>query len=130
MEIYLLCQFFCKQIYVVMPENQCPQGQNTGKVVYATVAFRYSDEVSIMLVGEAEIEIKTFGGDRNLPDLSTNLYSVRVDILSAYDPEGRDQYAQVMADQTLRVAVESAALDHYLLPPQIAVGLPKRVVEW
>ena len=113
-----------------MPENQCPQGQNTGKVVYATVAFRYSDEVSIMLVGEAEIEIKTFGGDRNLPDLSTNLYSVRVDILSAYDPEGCDQYAQVMADQTLRAAVESAALDHYLLPPQIAVGLPKRVVEW
>jgi hypothetical protein len=121
---------FYKQIYAIMKHNQRPSGQKPGKVVYATVAFRYSDEVSVMLVGEAEIVIETFGSDCNQDDLSTNLYAVRVDILSAYDPEGGDQYHYVMADQTLRLAVESAALDHYLLPPQIVVGLPKWVVEW
>ncbi len=113
-----------------MPDKRTEHRQKSGKVAYEVVAYRYSDEQSIMLVGEAEIMVETFGNEHDPADLGTNLYEIRVDLLTAFDPEGRDRFAEVMADPKLRQAVESAAMDHYLLPPQVPVGLPKTVVEW
>jgi len=113
-----------------MRDKQAEHRQKSGKVTYELVAFRYSDEQSIMLVGEAEIMVETFGPRADPDDLSANLYEIRVDLLSAFDPDGRDCFAAVMADPALRQAVEAAALEHYLLPPQVPVGLPKQVVEW
>ena len=113
-----------------MPDKRTEHRQKSGKVAYEVVAYRYSDEQNIMLVGEAEIMIETFGNEHSPADLGTNLYEIRVDLLSAFDPDGRDRFAEVMADSKLRQAVESAVVEHYLLPPQVPVGLPKTVVEW
>lgn len=113
-----------------MNDKQTEHRQKNGKVAYEVVAYRYSDEVSVMLVGEAEIMVETFGSEHDPVDLGTNLYEIRVDLLSAFDPDGRDCFAAVMADPKLRQAVEAAALEHYLLPPQVPVGLPKMMVEW
>ena len=109
-----------------MPDNGNEACGNLLRVVCETVAFRYSDEQRIMLVGEAEVVIVLTG--RN-PEPGVNLHSVRVDILSAFDPEGRDMYKQVLADAALKSAVEKTALEHYLHPPKVPVGLPGRV-EW
>lgn len=113
-----------------MRDKKAEHRQKSGKVTYEVVAYRYSDEVSIMLVGEAEIMIETFSLEGEVTDLATNLYEIRVDLLSAFAPDGRDCFTEIMADPKLRQAVEAAALEHYLLPPQVPVGLPKRVVEW
>lgn len=86
-----------------MPENPCTHRQNTPKVLYETVAFRYSDEGNATLVGEAEIMIETFG---DAADSNVNLYAVRVDILSAFATTGCDEYERVMADPALRHAIE------------------------
>ena len=37
-----------------MPDIPCEYNQNPRKVIHEIVAFRYSDEQSIMLIGEAE----------------------------------------------------------------------------
>lgn len=113
-----------------MLDKRTEHRQKSGKVAYEIVAYRYSDEQSIMLVGEAEIMVETFGNEHGPTAPAANLYEIRVDLLSAFAPDGRDCFAEVMADPKLRKAVESAAMDHYLLPPQVPVGLPKTVVEW
>lgn len=113
-----------------MLDKRTEHRQKNGKVAYEVVAYRYSDEVSVMLVGEAEIMVETFDSGQEPTDSAANLYEIRVDLLSAFDPEGRDCFAEVMADPKLRQAVEAAALEHYLLPPQVPVGLPKTMVEW
>lgn len=113
-----------------MPHNRIEPPANPGKVIFELVAWRYSDEQQVMLSGEAEIVIETFGSERNPAEAGTNLYAIRIDILSAFDPGGLDCYWQVMANTTLRQAVEAAALEHYLFPPQVHVGLPRQVVEW
>ncbi len=108
-----------------MPDNGNVPAGNLLRVICETVAFRYSDEQCIMLVGEAEVVIVLTGGQS---ETGVNLYSVRVDILSAYNPEGQDVYGQVTADAALKSAVEKVALEHYLHPPRVPVGLPGRVV--
>ncbi len=110
-----------------MPENPCTHRQNTPKVLYETVAFRYSDEGNATLVGEAEIMIETFG---DTADSNVNLYAVRVDILSAFATTGCDEYERVMADPALRHAIEKVALVYYFHPPQEPVGLPGLGTEW
>ncbi len=109
-----------------MPDNGNEACGNLLRVICETVAFRYSDEQRIMLVGEAEI-VLVLTGRQSEPGV--NLHSVRVDILSAFSPEGQDMYTQVIADIALKNAVENAALEHYLHPPRVPVGLPGRV-EW
>lgn len=130
MEIYLSRILQQLQTYVIMPENLHTDGQNQGKVIYEVVAFRYSDEASLMLVGEAEITIELFTDEETAVPNSTNLKSVWVDLLSVYDAEDRDVYLWVMGDPVLCRQLAKAALDHYLCPPSVPVGLPKRVREW
>ena len=101
-----------------------------GKVVHEIVAYRYSDEESIMLVGEAEVTIEMLAEGAGEAEIYTNLHSVRVDILSAYDPQGLDVYPHIMVSEALRRRLEVAALDHFFHPPKVPVGLPKRIVEW
>ncbi len=113
-----------------MPENLHIDEQNQGKVIYEVVAFRYSDDASLMLVGEAEITIELFTHEETAIRNSTNLKSVWVDILAVYDAENRDVYLGVINDPVLCRQLAKAALDHYLQPPQVPVGLPKRVREW
>lgn len=105
----------------------------SGKVAYEIVAFRYSDERSLMLIGEAEIVVETFmrGDDRDESETNTSGFqTIRVDILTVYDADDRDAYDRVMADADLKARVEAAALAHYFHPPQVPIGLPKRIVEW
>jgi len=109
-----------------MPDNGNEPGGNLLRVICETVAFRFSDEQHIMLVGEAEVVI-VLTGMQSEPGV--NLHSVRVDILSAYDPEGQDVYTRIITDTALKSAVERAALEHYLHPPKVPVGLPGRL-EW
>lgn len=109
-----------------MPDQENKQAGNLLRVICETVAFRYSDEDRIMLTGEAEIVLVLTG---SYSDPGVNLHSVRVDILVAYDAEGKDVYTTVLADQLLKKAVEKAALEHYLCPPRVPVGLPGRT-EW
>ncbi len=109
-----------------MPDNRNEPAGNLLRVICETVAYRYSDEQHIMLVGEAEVVI-ILTGIQSEPGV--NLHSVRVDILSAYDPEGQDVYIQTIADAALKSALERVALEHYLHPPKVPVGLPGRV-EW
>jgi hypothetical protein len=109
-----------------MPDNGNVPGGNLLRVICETVAFRYSDEQCTMLVGEAEVVIVLTGGQS---ETGVNLHSVRVDILSAYNPEGHDVYVQIIADAALKSALEKVALEHYLHPPRVPVGLPGRV-EW
>lgn len=109
-----------------MSEN----AQNKLKVIHEIVAYRYSDEESIMLVGEAEVNIEMMSDGLDDPEIYTNLRSVRVDILSAYDTQGLDVFAHIMVSEELKRRLEEAALDHYFHPPKVPVGLPKRIVEW
>ncbi len=110
----------------LMPEK----AQNQMKVLHEIVAYRYSDEESIMLVGEAEVNIEMFSDGTDDTEIYTNLQSVRVDILSAYDPQGLDVYPHIMASELLKRRLEEAALDHFFHPPKVPVGLPKRIIEW
>ena len=119
-----------KQTYAIMPENLHFEQQNRGKVIFETVAFRYSDEISLMLVGEAEVVIELFTDGEDTPRKSTNLKSVWVDILSVYDAQDRDVHQWAMSDPDLKQKLAEAALAHYLHPPVVPVGLPKRVREW
>ena len=109
-----------------MSEN----AQNQGKVIHEIVAYRYSDEESIMLVGEAEVTIEMLADGTDDTEIYTNLHSVRVDILSAYDAQDLDVYPHIIASEALKRRLEVAALDHFFHPPKISVGLPKRIVEW
>ncbi|MDX1910452.1 MAG: hypothetical protein SFV22_03145 [Saprospiraceae bacterium] len=108
-----------------MSEN----AQNQIKVIHEIVAYRYSDEESIMLVGEAEITLEALADGLDDKDVFTNLRSVRVDVLTAFDPMGLDVFPHVAVSEELRRRLEAAALDHFFHPPKIPVGLPKRI-EW
>lgn len=99
---------------------------NLLRVITETVAFRYSNEQDLMLVGEAEIVIVLTG---NHSEPGVNLHSVRIDVLSLFDPAGQDVYARFMEDVILRAAIERTALEHYLQPPRVPIGLPGRL-EW
>lgn len=114
-----------KQTYAVMSENS----PNRTKVLQEIVAYRYSDEESIMLVGEAEVVLEVLDNCEEGAALA-NLCSVRVDILSAFDPQGFDVYEHVIHSDELRRCLEAAALDHYFHPPNVPVSLPKRLKEW
>jgi hypothetical protein len=109
-----------------MPDHANNCSGNLLRVISETVAFRYSDSAHLMLVGEAEIVIILTG---SASDPGVNLQSVRVDILAAFDPEGQDIYTRIITDNVLKCAVERAALEHYLSPPKVPVGLPGRA-EW
>lgn len=109
-----------------MSEN----AQNQLKVIHEIVAYRYSDEESIMLVGEAEISIEMLAEGANTTEIYTNLHTVRVDILSAYDPQGLDVFPHIIVSEILKKRLEETALDHFFHPPKVPVGLPKRIVEW
>ena len=109
-----------------MPDQANNRQGNLLRVISETVAFRYSDDAHLMLVGEAEIVIILTGSHS---DPGVNLHSVRVDILAAYDAEGQDIYAKIVADAALKSAVEKTALEHYLSPPKVPVGLPEGT-EW
>lgn len=100
------------------------------KVVHEIVAYRYSDEESIMLVGEAEVSIEMLADGPDDPVVYANIRSVRVDILSAYDAQGLDVFSHVIVSSVLKARLEEAALDHFFHPPKVPVGLPKRITEW
>lgn len=106
------------------------QEQTNLKVVHEIVAYRYSDEESIMLMGEAEVTIEMLSDGRDETEIYTNIRSVRVDILSAYDPQGLDVYPHVIIADALKRRLEEAALDHFFHPPKVPVGLPNRIIEW
>ena len=113
-----------------MPENPNEHSQIPKKVVHEMVAFRYSDEASLMLVGEAEImiEMLTDGGDES--EIFTNIQSVRVDLLSVFDANGCDVFVQIMENPALKRALEETALEHFFHPPKVPVSLPKKITEW
>lgn len=108
-----------------MPENQRDHRQNYPQVIYEVVAFRYGVAENA-IVGEAEIVIETYGAD---PSSNTNLHSVRVDILSAYDFEHNDIFYKVIRSPGLKKALEQAALLYYFHPPDKPVELPKQFDE-
>lgn len=99
---------------------------NLLRVITEMVAFRYSNEHDLMLVGEAEIVI-VLTGSHSEPGV--NLHSVRIDILSLFDAAGQDVYTRFMEEATLKAAIEQTALEHYLQAPRVPVGLPGRL-EW
>jgi hypothetical protein len=109
-----------------MPDNPNESGQNAAKVISEIVPFRYSNEAGLLLIGEAELVIEILG---NQSDAGTNLYSVRVDLISVYDSEGSDVFAEAINDRILKPALEKTALDHYFHPPKAPVGLPRRT-DW
>lgn len=104
--------------------------QKNGQVLYEVVAYRFSDERGIMLVGEAEVMVERLPAEAEGGGPPDRRYRIRVDVLSAFDPEGRDCFKRVMADEALRQAVEAVAFEHFLLPPQVPVSLPSSRVEW
>ncbi|MBK8195786.1 MAG: hypothetical protein IPK76_22260 [Lewinellaceae bacterium] len=110
-----------------MPDNQHDHRQNYPQVVYEVVAFRYGSADDTTIVGEAEIVIETYGADTSS---STNLHSVRVDILSAYDFEHNDIYYRVIRTPGLKKVLEQAALLYYFHPPEEPVVLPRKISEW
>ena len=126
MEIYLFRQIFNEQTYVNMPDNPNDSSQNTPRVINEIVTFRHAAESGAALTGEAELIIELLGRQS---DAGTNLYSVRVDILSVFDAEGHDVFAPAINDRILKHALEKTALDHYFHPPQIPLALPLRA-EW
>lgn len=109
-----------------MPDNPNERGPNAPRVISEIVAFQYSDEAGLSLLGEAELAIEILGDQA---DTGTNLYSVRVDIIAVFDPGGSDVFAQTINNRALRTALEKTALDHYFHPPEAPVALPNRV-EW
>ena len=113
-----------------MPDNPCEYNQNPRKVIHEIVAFRYTDEESIMLVGEAEVMMEVLAGFGDETEISTNLYSVRVDILSAFDADDRDVYAEAISNPAIKQKLEEAAISHYFHPPKVPIGLPKKITEW
>jgi hypothetical protein len=113
-----------------MPEIPNEQGHIPKKVIHEIVAFRYSDEATVMLVGEAEVVIGLLTEGEDTAEIYANIHSVRVDVLSAFDPDGCDAFASAMNDPTLKRALEEAALEHFFHPPKVPVGLPKRISEW
>lgn len=109
-----------------MPDNPNEIRPFAPKVIHEIVAFQYNGEAGRLLSGEAELVIELLG---NQAEAGTNLYSVRVDILSVYDADGGDVFAPAMNDRILKQALEKTALDHYFHPPGAPVALPKRA-EW
>lgn len=109
-----------------MPDYPNEFRQNTPTVINEIVAFRHSDESGSLLSGEAELVIELLG---HQAEAGTNLYSVRVDILSVFDAAGSDVYVPAINNRTLKHALEKTALDHYFHPPPVAPELPQRV-EW
>ena len=109
-----------------MPDNPNDSSQNTPRVINEIVTFRHAAESGAALTGEAELIIELLGRQS---DAGTNLYSVRVDILSVFDAEGHDVFAPAINDRILKHALEKTALDHYFHPPQIPLALPLRA-EW
>ncbi len=104
--------------------------QNQHKIIITVVAFRYSDEATLMLVGEAELTLELFSDACPSPISMLDLLSVRIDILTLYDTDEKDVYSLVMDQASLRQKIEAAALDHYLHPPKVPIGLPKKLSEW
>lgn len=113
-----------------MSENPNERNQIPKKVIHEIVAFRYSDEASLMLAGEAEImiEMLTDGGDES--EIFTNIQAVRVDLLSVFDANNCDVFVQIMENPALKRILEEAALEHFFHPPKVPVSLPKRITEW
>lgn len=130
MDIFLSFNCLFQQKYINMSDLLQQSGQNEYQVICETVAYRYSDEKSIMLVGEAEVSLSVMTVQDVHGHSLANMQSVRVDVLSAYNADGVDQYALVMKDAILKKAVEDAALEHYLRPPKVPIALPLRRVEW
>jgi hypothetical protein len=110
-----------------MPEFPNEHGHIPKKVIHEIVAFRYSDEAEVMLVGEAEVVIGMLTEGENSAEIYANIHSVRVDVLSAFDPDGCDVFASAMSDPALKRALEEAALEHFFHPPRVPVSLPKRI---
>ena len=110
-----------------MADISTKRKENTPEVICEIVAYRYCPEPHQMLVGEAELLIEVFG---EKSETGTNLYSVRVDLLSAFNPDGQDVYAATMNNPSLKHALERTALDHYFHPPLVPVGIPRRAAEW
>lgn len=108
----------------------CAALRKSGKVLYEVVAWRYSDEQGVMLVGEAEVMVEQAASAQGDVQDAASRYHIRVDVLSAFDPEGQDCFAAVMRNEALRTAIEAAALDHFLMPPQMPVSLPRNRMEW
>ena len=104
--------------------------QNQHKVIITIIAFRFSDEATLMLVGEAELTLELYADASPSPISMLDLLSVRIDILSLYDADENDVYHQAMENPALRQKLEAAALEHYLHPPKVPIGLPKRLSEW
>lgn len=113
-----------------MPEIPNEHDENRLKVVHEIVAFRYSDEESLMLVGEAEVMIEMLSDGSDETDIYTNIQYVRVDVLTTYDAYGNDVFAEIMDTPTLKHALEAAALEHFFHPPRVPVSLPKSITEW
>lgn len=113
-----------------MPEIPNEHGHIPKKVIHEIVAFRYSDEADIMLVGEAEVVVEMLTEGENAAEVYANIHSVRVDVLSAFDANDCDVFASAMSDAALKRALEEAALEHFFHPPRVPVSLPKRISEW
>jgi hypothetical protein len=109
-----------------MPDYPNDSSQNTPKVINEIVTFRHAAESGAAFTGEAELVIELLGSQA---DAGTNLYSVRVDILSVFDAEGRDVFAPAINDRILKHALEKTALDHYFHPPKVQPVIPLRA-EW
>ncbi len=112
-----------------MSEIPNEHSQIPKKVVHEIVAFRYSNETDIMLVGEAEVVVEMLSDGDDESEIYTNLQSVRVDVLSLFDAADCDVFAQLIENPALKRALEDAALEHFFNPPKVPVGLPKRISE-
>ncbi|GAB4494591.1 MAG: hypothetical protein OHK0019_21380 [Saprospiraceae bacterium] len=113
-----------------MSENPNERNQIPKKVIHEIVAFRYSDEASLMLVGEAEIMIEMLTDGDDESEIFTNIQAVRVDLLSVFDASDCDVFVQIMENPALKRILEEAALEHFFHPPKVPVSLPKRITEW
>lgn len=126
MEIYLFPQILSEQTYAIMSDYPNDSIQNTPKVINEIVTFIHATHPGLALTGEAELVIELLGCQT---DAGTNLYSVRVDILSVFDAEGRDVFAPAINNRILKHALEKTALDHYFHPPQVRPAIPVQA-EW
>ena len=113
-----------------MEEKSKESAENYSYVFVELVVFQFVETDGPTFTGEAELSLELFA-DCKPPDISINdIIRTRIDLLTVYDENGHDVYANVMANPEWKQRLELAALEHFIHPPVNPIQLPRKWSEW
>ena len=123
MEYFCGLYFSHQQNYSIMPEHPIRLHTAQVRILYEIVLYRYPATDGTLLSGEAALMLER-------DDRSGLLRSLHVTLLSVFNVAGEEVYAQTIKNPVLKQRLEAAVVEQYYHPPEEAVVLPRRVMEW